>query len=176
MKRAGCVEIQIGIESGNDKILASLAKCRDKNLIAEKIRLVRKYGINTWGTFIIGHMGETPSSIADTIAFAKKADPTYSSFIILLPFPGTRAYEQFKAKGYLKTTNWDDYTWHGDPVFELPELSKQDLIRYRALAQKSFYLRPAKLVRLAIQTILSGSLREMLRNFYAWMSVIKLKK
>lgn len=173
MRRSGCVEAQIGVESGSDGILKNIPKCGDTKLLAEKFKLVKKSGINSWGTFIIGHGDDTRESIMDTINFSIKIDPTYASFIILLPFPGTEAFGDFKKKGYLKTTNWEDYTWHGDPVFEKPDLKAREMVSLRALANKKFYLRPAKLLRLVLHTLTAGSFREMLRNFFAWLSVIK---
>jgi anaerobic magnesium-protoporphyrin IX monomethyl ester cyclase len=37
MRRAGCVEIQIGVESGSDKILKGISKCASTSIIAEKL-------------------------------------------------------------------------------------------------------------------------------------------
>lgn len=173
MKRAGCVEIQTGVESGSDAILKGISKCADTRRVAEKFRLMKRRGINAWGTFIIGHTADTPETIRETIDFAVRIDPAYASFILMLPFPGTRAFDDFKRLGYLKTTDWDDFTWHGDPVFELPDLPREELVRLRALAQKRFYLRPLKLLRLLWNTVRAGSFREMMRNFYAWLSVVK---
>jgi len=173
MKRAGCVEMQVGVESGNDEILSRISKCAGREEVTEKFRILRKNGMNSWATFIIGHEGETPLSARDTIDFAIELEPAYASFILLLPFPGSRAFDIFKKNGWLKTENWDDYTWHGDPVFEMPGLDADELVKLRGEAQKKFYLRPKKLLWLVAHTLLAGSLREMLRNFFAWLTVVR---
>lgn len=173
MKRAGCVEIQVGVESGSDDILRGISKCSNASTIAEKLHMVKSAGINTWATFIIGHSDDTPETIMETIKFSIRVDPTYASFIMLLPFPGSRAFEEFRDRGYLRTMNWDDYTWHGDPVFEKPGLTARELVRLRTLAHRMFYLRPGKLLKLLGHTLVSGSFREMMRNFFAWLSVVK---
>ncbi len=173
MKEAGCVEIQIGVESGSNKILNTLSKCADTAQVMEKFRLLKKYGIHSWATFIIGHDRDTRETIMETINYSIKLNPTYASFIALLPLPGTKVFEEFKKKGYLKTTDWNKYTWHGYPVFETPELKSDELVELRTLAQKRFYLRPGKMAALLWHTLASGSCKEMLRNFFSWLSVIR---
>jgi anaerobic magnesium-protoporphyrin IX monomethyl ester cyclase len=173
MRLAGCVEIQIGVESGSDEILKGISKCESTSIVAEKLRMVKKSGMNSWATFIIGHLGDTTETIMETINFSIRIDPTYASFIMLLPFPGSRAFEEFRARGYIRAESWDDYTWHGDPVFEKPNLSAHELVRLRILAHKMFYLRSGKLFKLLIKIIVAGSLKEMMRNFLSWLSIVK---
>ena len=171
MKRAGCVEIQIGVESGDAGVLKSIPKCASLAEIENTFKMVHRHDINTWATFILGHPGDTRKSINNTIRFAKKIDATYTSFIFLLPFPGSRAFDQYQRLGYLKTTNWDDYSWHGDPVFETPHLSRRELVRLRSRAMTSFYLRPRKIASYVKQMLKTGSARELLRDFFSWLSL-----
>lgn len=171
MKRAGCVEVQLGIESGDDEIRKAIPKKFSSAEGVRKIRAAKRNGINVWATLIIGHEGDTPETVRKTIEYSIAADPTYASFILMLPLPGTRVFDSFKSKGYLKTTNWADYSWHSEPVFELPGLPSGLLVALRSEAYRRFFIRTRKLLELFFFTVRAGSLDEMGRNFLSWFSL-----
>lgn len=173
MKKAGCVEVQVGIESGDQKVLDAINKSTTVNQIRTGMELLKQAGIHSWGTFMLGNISETKETIKRTINFALELEPTYASFIFFLPFPGLCIWDEYVEKGYIKTFNWEKYCWHGEPVFETEELSKRDLISSRRKASLRFYLRPHKLVNYLITVLKTGSIREMWRNFRAFLSVIK---
>ncbi len=173
MARSGCVEVQVGVESGDPQVMAGIGKGIDLSQAERAIRAFRRCGINVWGTFVLGHENETLASLVRTIWAAVRMNPTYASFIILLPFPGTAVFRSFERQGYLRTYDWADYSWHGRPVFATPALSADDLVRARAIANAVFYLRPTKLAELSARTLQSGSMREMYRNLAAWRSVVR---
>lgn len=90
MKKAGCHLIQIGIESGDDKLLKDYFKKLNTNQIKQAVELCKKKGIMVLGFFIIGLPGETKESALKTIRFAKKLDCDFCSFAIAAPFTGTK--------------------------------------------------------------------------------------
>lgn len=168
MQRAGCVEVQIGVESGDAEVLRRTDKRLTLDRFAPVFGWLRELGLNSWATFILGNDGETPATVRRTIDFAKKLDPTYASFIVLLPFPGTRIFAQYDAAGYLTSHDWRDFSWHGRPVIDLPELPVAALVSWRRRAYREFYLRPRKLWQTAWSVLRAASWREMRRNFRAW--------
>jgi len=171
MAASGCLEVQIGIESGDERVLART----NKGILLEQARRsvteFRRHGINVWATFVLGLEEDTPQTLARTIQAAIEIDPTYASFITLLPFPGTYLHGVYRDKGFLRTLNWEDYSWYGDPVFDTEHLTAAQISRFRARANRDFYLRPSKLYELGRKTIAAGSLREMWRNFLSWSSL-----
>ncbi len=171
MKKAGCTEIQVGIESGNQDTLNYVNKKTNLLKIKDKFHLIKKVGINTWATFIIGNPGETEDTIMQTIKFATEIDPTYASFIVLLPFPWTKIYEDFKTKGYIKTYDWNKYCWHNEPIFETDTLSAKKILELRKIANIRFYLRPKKILLYLKQSFLSRTFKEMIRNFIIFLSI-----
>ena len=176
MKKAGCVEVQVGIESGDEQVLKNTNKGLDLNVTRETFKWLHSLRINSWATFILGNSGETPATIQKTIKLANELNPTYCSFIALLPFPGTRAFEEFKEKGWITTYDWRNYSWHGRPIINLPELSTDDLVQWRKRAYKAFYLRPKKLLQSALNLLQALSWREMVRNFLAWLVLVSPKR
>ncbi|OGW69085.1 MAG: hypothetical protein A2036_03655 [Omnitrophica bacterium GWA2_50_21] len=95
MKRAGCVLIHYGVESGSQRILDSVDKRLKLEKIEEGFSLTRKAGIETTAFFMAGLPGETAEEREQTLAFAKKLNPTYASFHVANPYPSTKLGERF---------------------------------------------------------------------------------
>ena len=72
MKRSGCAEVGIGIESTNDAILRKLKKGINIEMIKKAIYLLNKYKIGTKGFFLIGSPGETRKDINCYLEFAQR--------------------------------------------------------------------------------------------------------
>ena len=171
MKEAGCLEVQVGVESGDDSILQAI----NKNLTIKQIEsfflLAKRIGINIWATFIFGLYGENKETIKKSIALSKRLDPTYVTFIHLLPFPGTQIYEDYSAKGYIKTYDWSKYSWHHMPVFEIDSLNLEDLVKLKKRAYLEFYLRPRKLFSYIVHLFKTGSVKLMFRNLLLFIKL-----
>jgi hypothetical protein len=67
MSDSGCLEVLLGIESGDPGILAAMNKPGDPGRIVDGIERLSKHGINTKSMFITGFPGETDKSIARTV-------------------------------------------------------------------------------------------------------------
>jgi p-methyltransferase len=67
MAESGCLEVLLGIESGDPGILAAMNKGGDPDRIVAGIEKLAKHGINTKSMFITGFPGETDASIANTV-------------------------------------------------------------------------------------------------------------
>jgi radical SAM PhpK family P-methyltransferase len=73
LKESGCEGVFLGIESGNNQMLKNMNKNADTQKYLEGIELLNKYGIVTFGNFIIGFPGETEQTVQDTVHFIKKS-------------------------------------------------------------------------------------------------------
>ena len=89
MKRAGCRLIHFGVESGSQRVLDDTSKRTNPEAIRQGIRLAREAGIETACFFMLGFPGELPSEMEETLIFAKELNPTYASFHVATPYPGT---------------------------------------------------------------------------------------
>jgi radical SAM superfamily enzyme YgiQ (UPF0313 family) len=89
MKKAGCELIHFGVETGSPRLLEETRK----NITVEQIRTVlehcRRLGINTTCFFLMGLPGETESDRRATIAAARELNPSFASFHVAAPYPGT---------------------------------------------------------------------------------------
>lgn len=114
MKRAGCVQVAIGFESGSQKILDAI----NKNMLVEEnlqaARQVHEAGLRLRGCFIIGTPGETREDIAATQRFMETAAVDFASLHFLTPLPGSLLYEKYSERINQAATPWDRFT-AGDP-------------------------------------------------------------
>lgn len=173
MKRAGCTTVSYGIESGSQDIISSIRKNFKLDQARDAINLTRKAGIWADTNFIIGHPGETPETIRQTIDFAISLNPDSTSFAILCPFPGTEVARMAAAgEGGLRLLS-EDWTTYGKQVgeaLELENLSRPVLERYHRLAYMRFYLRRGKWLNL-FRVVNIGAV-----PIYAWHSAAVLVK
>jgi radical SAM superfamily enzyme YgiQ (UPF0313 family) len=70
MAQAGCIEVALGFESGDPKILQYLKKKFQPEEVQYTARLLHKYKINRMGFLLLGGPGETKESVAKSLAFA----------------------------------------------------------------------------------------------------------
>lgn len=158
MKKAGCWQISVGIESGNDNILKKIKKSLTTKVIKEKIRIISKGGIKIRGFFMMGLPGENKDTVLDTIEFAKSLPLDTVSFCIFTPFPNTEIY----AECNVKIPSWDLLRQNDvDNLVFVPEgLSKKEMKELYNKAYKSFYLRPKYILKKLLE----------IRNWYTLKS------
>jgi len=147
MARAGCWMISYGIESGDQGVLDRAAKGITVDQIHTAVRLTKRAGIKTAAHFILGLPGETQQSMEKTITLAKKLGVHIAQFYAAVPFPGSRLYEQARQQGWIKEQEPGAMN-QDHAVMELPGLSAETVNRYRRRAYRSFYFRPAALLRI----------------------------
>jgi radical SAM PhpK family P-methyltransferase len=73
MKESGCEGVFLGIESGSDVILKNMNKKASIAKYLEGVRLLKEYGIITFGSFIIGFPGETEETVRETTTFIRES-------------------------------------------------------------------------------------------------------
>ncbi|MGR3176552.1 MAG: B12-binding domain-containing radical SAM protein [Candidatus Anammoxibacter sp.] len=104
MKEAGCIGVEVGIDSCSKDMLISLQKRFRKEDIASTARLYKKAGIPFSFYLLFGGPGESPDTIRETIDFLKQIDQpnqTLLNFGIRI-YPGTKLETIAKAEGVLK--------------------------------------------------------------------------
>ncbi|QQR92102.1 MAG: cobalamin-dependent protein [Candidatus Iainarchaeum archaeon] len=162
MKKAGCWNIFFGIEAGSQDLLDNIKKKMTVEQMREKVKLVKKCGIEIRGSFMIGLPGETPEKARQTIQFAIDLDPDYAQFTITTPYPGTELWKTAEQYGSLdRNQNFTSWTeWQ--PVF-LPSgyKNKEELLEIHKEAFSRFYKRPAYMLKRALKI---RSIDEFKRN------------
>lgn len=172
MKQAGCVELQIGVESGDPEILKSLNKNISVSQIKNAFALVKKAGINSKGTFMLGNRGETRETIQKTIDLTLELDPTTAFISIMVPYPGTPVFEEYKEKNLITTYDWDRYNYYMEPVFRPEGLPASELKKMRIKADTRFYFRPHKILKYAFDAVRSGRPDVLMHSFWNIMNKV----
>lgn len=94
MAKAGCVGINIGIESAEVEVQSNAGrKPITKEDVIKTVTLCRELGIKTFCFFIIGLPGDTVHTILESIAFAIDLRPNWIQFTAASPLIGTRLRE-----------------------------------------------------------------------------------
>jgi radical SAM superfamily enzyme YgiQ (UPF0313 family) len=106
MRKAGCIQISYGIESGSEKIRAYLNKKITTVEIEKTFDITLKYGILPRAYFIYGSPGESRKTIQESIDLIKRIKPLVIYSSVLSLFPGTALYSQYKKKSNLSEDIW----------------------------------------------------------------------
>ncbi len=127
MKKSGCKEVQLGLESADIQVLDNMNKKSDPSLYLDVIRRMLSVGINCSCYFIFGFPGETEATAQRTRAFIKSIEfPNFEGTLSwsLFPFilsPLSPIYERKMRKAYSLSGylfNWKHSTMDSDQAQE----------------------------------------------------------
>jgi anaerobic magnesium-protoporphyrin IX monomethyl ester cyclase len=99
MKRAGCWMISLGIETGDEMLLARHRKNADLKMLEKKVNMIHDAGIRTKGLFMLGLPGETVESINKSIRYFLSLPLDDLNVAKFTPFPGTPLYRDIDELG-----------------------------------------------------------------------------
>lgn len=156
MKEAGCELIHYGVETVSPRIMELIDKKISLSKIAEGITLTKRIGIETACFFMFGFPGETIEDMEDTIRFAKELNPTYASFHVASPYPGTKLYEYTEKEELF-------------PEAYTKEHSLKELKKMTNRAFREYYLRP----RYLYPRLLHGNLNSFVRQLKLFWEFIR---
>ena len=146
MKDAGCITVFIGVESADQQMLEKMNKNITVSKTENAFRLLRKVGIRSIASCVIGMPEDTRENMEKTINFVKKLNPNYALYSLATPYPGTRFYNETFKKNLISIKDWSKYTLI-DPVLETIDCSSNELRSIQKKAFLKFYLRPNYLAR-----------------------------
>jgi molybdenum cofactor biosynthesis enzyme MoaA/tRNA A37 methylthiotransferase MiaB len=105
MSKAGCISIQFGVESVNDKVLSSLKKGIDRNTIKSAIDLCKQANITPGAFLMVGTPFDTPTSVQETIDFLQEEKIPFIP-IIYTPRLGSLLGDEICEKN--QALNWEE--------------------------------------------------------------------
>jgi len=166
MRKAGCIQISYGVESGSEKIRTILNKNIKTDQIKKAFSLTPRYGIMARAYFIYGCPGETWDTIQDTIDLIHEIKPLSTIFYILDIFPGTALYSDFKKRCKITDDVWlkrieDIIYFQSDP-----DLSQDMILAFGQKLRKNYYENLAGFVD-KIEVIDNKELYEMYADFFS---------
>jgi len=139
MKRAGCWQMSLGIESANKEILRRMKKGITVEQVDRVVNLAHSIGIATKGFFIMGFPGETHETMQETMDLAMRLPIQDFSMSIFVPYPGTPARKNIERFGTLEES-WDkmsslnvNFVPHG--------FTREELLTINRASYRKFYFR-----------------------------------
>lgn len=112
MHRAGCTTIHYGVESGSPAVRRREKKPLSLSKISDIVKLAESKGIRVEGGFMFGFSDETVDEMNETILYAFSIPFSMRAFVICLPLPGTRGYENVLKKYGIKRIDWLKYDFN----------------------------------------------------------------
>jgi anaerobic magnesium-protoporphyrin IX monomethyl ester cyclase len=107
LRRSGCAEVWMGVESGSQKILSAMEKGIRVEQVARARANLLKEGIRACYFLQFGYPGETWEDIKSTVNLVRDTRPDDIGVSVAYPLPGTTFFKQVQAQLGTKT-NWSD--------------------------------------------------------------------
>jgi len=107
LKRAGCFEVWMGVESGSQKILDAMEKGTRVEQIVRARENLGRHDIRACYFLQFGYPGETWREIQETIQLIRETRPDDIGVSVSYPLPGTAFHDRVRAELGRKT-NWVD--------------------------------------------------------------------
>lgn len=100
MKKAGCFTVNVGLESGSDRILKAIKKDITTEQARTFIAALKAVDIKIDATFMFGNYDETPQDIAMTVDFLLE-QKALGPMALCITYPGTLNYLRARNRGLI---------------------------------------------------------------------------
>jgi radical SAM superfamily enzyme YgiQ (UPF0313 family) len=110
MKAAGCYQVNLAIESGNQEhLLKNIRKPLKLHKVPALVRHCKSIGLGVSTFLVFGMPGETEEMVWDSARFVASLGLYRPHISIATPYPGTELFEICRSKGYLQEDfSYDD--------------------------------------------------------------------
>ncbi len=112
MKKAGCLQVEYGFESGSLRMLSFLKKeAATVEQNQKALELSKKAGLRVFGNFMMGTEGETEDEMRETEAFINRnlTQLDYYQVYLTTPYPGTELWHVCEKENLLKNITWEKF-------------------------------------------------------------------
>lgn len=152
LKQAGCNRVHFGVETGSPRVLKESGKFITLEQVHKAMEIARDVNMTVMCYFMFGFLNETMEDAEMTVELAKKLNPDYVSFGVLIPYPGTEIYGTALKRGVIPIDYWRQFALNPTPDFRIPYviehiLDRQTLINLKSRATRNFYAQPRRILR-----------------------------
>lgn len=165
MRKAGCVRLSFGVESGSEKVLKSMRKGIDLKRVEQVFEWCRKEGIVTLADFMIGNLDEEKEDLQKTFDLVRRLRPDYVQYSICSPYPGTPLYELGLKTGLIGSDLWLEFAKNPLQKFTPPvwtqHFTEKELVEITTKAYRAFYYRPSFVMKQLVRIRSFSQLKNM---------------
>jgi anaerobic magnesium-protoporphyrin IX monomethyl ester cyclase len=165
MKKSGCKMIRYGVESGDQEVLNRMGKKLTLDQIKKGFSMTRKHGILALGGFMFGFPYDSRETVEKTIQFAKEIKPDLIQASIVMPYPGTKLYDEARKEGKLLVKDWREFDMTCGTVIKTIDMEKGDLDGILSRMYREFYFRPGFVLQTIFNTRRFSDMTRILRTF-----------
>lgn len=147
MARAGCIGINMGVESADEEVLHRMN--RKTTLLNKAIKIMeicKKNKIETFCFFVLGLPGETRESAIRSINYALKLNPVFVQFTVATPYPGTQLREWAEVHKYIENDSLLSLSGY-EPTMRNEKLTVEEIRSLRNYACSAWEMRGSKTVK-----------------------------
>lgn len=176
LKKAGCSGIQLGSESGSQRVLDFLNKRISVDVQGKAFDLCRKHKIFSDASFMAGIPTETLEELKMTAQFIKKYKPDMADIKIFNPMPGSVIFDDLVKEGKIKKPQtleeWADWSGNWSTIrHNHSNIPDEELLKiagslwnyryYRTRIKKAFYW----IKRGRLKNVLKRTKTLLIRNY-----------
>ncbi|MBU0953649.1 MAG: B12-binding domain-containing radical SAM protein [Nanoarchaeota archaeon] len=142
LRRAGCMKMAVGVESGNDYIRNEIfRKGVSREKIVDAFKRLRAADIQPHAFLMVGSPGETMESIFDTLYLLDEIKPASAQVSVTTPLPGTGLYDLAQEQNILKASHYKDFDYYYESNIELENFTKEEIERVRNAVKYAVVMR-----------------------------------
>jgi len=109
LKEKGFDGVYMGIESLRDSNLSDQKKGESTTKVVKVLEELKQNGASASGTYILGLLNDTVSSIKEDIEKLNRLPLFVLVFLVFTPYPELASYKMWEKKGLIINHNWRDY-------------------------------------------------------------------
>ncbi len=137
---SGCRFLFIGLETLSPAAIKEMGKRQNHvDEYAAALQLLRKYNIPVMGAFVFGFDSDDEDVFAQTLEFNLANKMKIAQFAHLVPYPGTRLYQELMEEGRVEPEYWLTPNWDSRVVYRPKKMSATRLAQLTHQVQRDFY-------------------------------------
>jgi anaerobic magnesium-protoporphyrin IX monomethyl ester cyclase len=144
MKQAGINWISYGFESGSKKVIESVTKGYDMDLVGDVVKMTYENDIRICANFIFGLPEDDYDSMNETLKLMLDINAEWANIYCAMAYPGSKLYDTALEKNWPLPQNWQAYSQYAYESLPLPtkHLKSGQVLAFRDYAFQVYYNSP----------------------------------
>jgi len=135
LKNAGCEELKIGVESGNEKIRRIiLDRFTPDHVMLKAFSIAKKAGLRCWAYNMIGIPTETRENVLETVKLNAKIRPYIIRCSIFFPYKGTKIYDYCVQNNMIDKEKEDKFSnYFEGSILKMDSISQVEILKFKKM-------------------------------------------